>query len=57
MAEDESIFKTPALKRKTSNRRKMKKAKKVVDHNGLNVKEVEVNDGLMNQSLGVRVSL
>lgn len=43
VAEDEPFFKTPAIKTKTSKRGKAKKEKKIVDHNGLNVKEVEVD--------------
>lgn len=43
VAENESCFKTPAIKRKTNKRGKGKKAKKMADHNGLNVKEVEVD--------------
>lgn len=43
MAEDESMFKTPAMKRKTSKRGRKKKAKKIVEGNGLNVEEDEVD--------------
>lgn len=37
------MFKTPAMKRKTSKRGRKKKAKKIVEGNGLNVEEDEVD--------------